>query len=429
MKKRLTCALLLALLLSVLILPVRAEGGSVSDYKTLAHSLERPEDFDNAEFFDCYWYTDGVGVHENAFTTEDGLTSFEYVYLKAYEGEDKSTAFPAEEARIDIEFEVGKPGVYDFMIEVMAYATDIPRTGLVQINGGEKYYVSSIHGENHETQEFFTGLSAYLTAGDNLLSIYLAPDFDDATVKSLFFDNFYFMLNEDAELPEYQAPPLWSEKKDVVAHQSFDELRKNGDSAAGVFDPGTSASWEAVAAIDSSTERLDYWGWVALKGGFGQFGYQIDNGLTVYDDDFAVEAEEAVLDAAAGVGGTSASRMLIGVDVSELEGEHSVRILYRDEAGNVVTLNEFTVKRTAAAESETVAEETLPETQPETLPDTEPETGAETVADSTADTAAATGAPSTDTTGGDESGCRSVLALSVLGCSIAAAYVLRRRED
>ncbi len=434
MKKFLTFAMILSLLLSILTLPAMADEtvDSVENYTALTHhGTERPDDFQGAELFDFYWYTDGVGLHENAFTSADGLTSFEYVYLKAYEGEDKSTAFPKEEAYILTEFDVPETGVYDFLIEVMAFETAIPRTGLIQIDDGEKFYLSATHGTNHETFEYFSGLSAYLTKGEHTITIYLAPDFDDSTVKSLFFDNFYYLLDEDAELPEDTTPPMWDEKKQVVSHQSFDELRKNGDGNDGVFAPGQSGTWDMIAAIDSNTDKLDYWGWVGLKGDIGSFGYQIDGNAPVYDDAFTVEAEQAVLDAAVGAGGTTASRMLIGVDVSELEGEHTVRILYKDAAGNVVSLNVFTVNRTAAPETAPESDEQAggAETTPDT---TEGETNGDVVTpDSAADTSADTSANTpADTAAEDEGGCASsIAALSVSVAALAAAFLLRRKED
>ncbi len=438
MKKLLTWAMLVALLLTALTLPAMAEGedgatDSVDNYTALTHhGTEYPEEFENAEFWDFFWYTDGVGLHENFFTSADGLTAFEYVYMKAYEGEDKSTAFPAEEAYISVDFEVEEAGTYDFLIEVMAFETYIPRTGLIQIDDGEKYYLSATHNTNHETFEYFSGLSAYLTLGEHRITIYLAPDFDDASVKSLFFDNFYFMLREGGDAPDLpvetepedpNAPPMWFDNKDVVKHLSFDELRT--DSGDGIFTPGASGSWNKVAEIDSDVNTLSFWGWVALADEIGTFGYQIDGGEPIYNDSYTVEAEGPVVDAAVAQGGTAASRMLIDVDVSALEGEHKVRILYKDLADQVVALSEFKVKRDATP-VDPVPTETTPETQPETTPATVPETIPETSAESVAATVADTTAETKPAEGGCAS---SVMALPMLVGAIAAAYALRRRED
>ncbi len=474
MKKLLSFALILTLMLSLLTLPILAEGedgevtDSVENYTALTHSMEMPEEFLYGEFFDFYWYSDGVGIHENSFTSADGLTVFEYVYMKAYEGEDKSTAFPKEEAYIVCDFEVQEDGVYDFLIEVMAFETYIPRTGLVQIDNGEKFYVNSTHGTNHETWEYFSGLSAYLPAGDHTLTIYLGPDFDDSTVKSLFFDNFYYLLNEDAEIPDLTIPS-WDENKDIVTHQSFDELRKNGDGAQGVFTPGASDGWNLIAEVDTQVNSLAYWGWVGLTSDVGTFGYQIDDGEEIYADSYTVEAEQSVQDAAAGTGASTASRMLIDIDVSELIGEHNVKVLYKDSFGAAVLLKEFTVNRVEAAvtetddqtgtETETEADDdtdTETDTQSETAGETTTETVGETGTETTTDTETAAGteadsqtAAATETSSGtetsgateassgtaadtkadDEGGCASVVsALSVIAL-FAVAAILRRKED
>ncbi len=56
-------------------------------------------------------------------------------------------------------------GRYDFCIELMAFKSTLPRTSLVQIDDGAKYYIRSEHGERHLVTEYYTGLSAELKAG------------------------------------------------------------------------------------------------------------------------------------------------------------------------------------------------------------------------------------------------------------------------
>ncbi len=450
MKKILTLAAVLMLMLAALTLTAMAaegDGSSVSDYTELPHYTEFPSKFDNAEFWDFYWYdpdasenTDS-GIHENSFTSADGLTAFEYVYLKAYNGEDKSAAIAPEDARLVVEFEIDEPGKYDFLIEVMAYETYVPRTGLVQIDDGEKFYVSATHNTNHEVQEYFTGLSADLSVGTHTVTIYLAPDFDDSTVKSLFFDNFYYMLSDGTDVEEQEtqpvetddpnAPPFWYEGKDVVVHQSFDELRIN-DTSEGIFTPGQSAAWNEIAEVDDTVSTLAYWGWVALTGEVGTFGYQIDGNAPVFDDRFTVEAEQPVIDAATGSGGSYASRMLISIDLAGLQGEHKVRVLYKDTADNTVTLGKFELIRGESGVDP--APESKPvETEEPTSAESETAAESETVLD-TADPESQTAAPESsdkaDSNAGDKGGCASaVLALPVLMSAMAAAVVLRRRKD
>ena len=142
------------------------------------------------------------------------------------------------------------------------------------------------------------------------------------------------------------ATPKWDVNKDVVTHQSFDELRKvtDGQEAGGVFTPGKSADWNYVADLsDGTVQALKYWGWIGAKGDLGMFGYQIDDAEAIFSADFSVEAEAAVVAAAAGTGADNASRFLINIDLAELIGKHTVKALYKDAEGNVVILNTFTV--------------------------------------------------------------------------------------
>ncbi len=138
---------------------------------------------------------------------------------------------------------------------------------------------------------------------------------------------------------------LWNAKKDVVTHQSFDELRINGDGANGVFPGGQAASWTSkVATLDETAEYLHYWGWIGGKGEMGQFGYRINNdGEIIYNASFAFDTEQGVVDDAATTGADHASRMLIKIDLTGLTGENTVDVYYKNAAGSVALLNEFTV--------------------------------------------------------------------------------------
>ena len=172
-----------------------------------------------------------------------------------------------------------------------------------------------------------------------------------------YFDVAYigFFKSEAAAMlyaQDFFAIPKWDANKDVVTHQSFDELRKvtDGQEAGGVFTPGQSAGWNYVADLsDGTVQALKYWGWIGAKGDLGTFGYQIDDDAAVFSADFSVEAEAAVVAAAAGTGADSASRFLINIDLAELTGKHTVKALYKDAEGNVVILNTFTVIMPAPA--------------------------------------------------------------------------------
>ncbi len=145
----------------------------------------------------------------------------------------------------------------------------------------------------------------------------------------------------DPPATEY-VPGPWEEHKDIVVHQSFDQLMVND--TTDLFTPGQSGNWDKVATLDATATTLKYWGWVGVMGEVGQFGYQIDDQEPVYKAEFTVAAEQPVIDAAAGAGAENASRMAIYIDVSMLEGEgHAVKTLYKTTDGKVVWLCEFTL--------------------------------------------------------------------------------------
>ncbi len=143
-------------------------------------------------------------------------------------------------------------------------------------------------------------------------------------------------------------PTAWDADKSIVTHQSFDELKIND--ADGVFTPGQAAGWNKIVELDPTCETLKYWGWVGVKGDIGLFGYQIDKGEIVYSADFLFAAEQGVIDAAAGTGADNATRMAIFVPVAGIEGDHRVRIFYKNTADEAVLLNEFTIKGYTPAE-------------------------------------------------------------------------------
>ena len=183
---------------------------------------------------------------------------------------------------------------------------------------------------------------------DNLIG-FLRFDF----FTSLCFVGDYFDVEYIAffNSPEYardydyamHKAPTWQEDASIIKHVSFDELFY-GDNRTGIFTPGHSAGWDLVANFnDFSVDTLNYWGWVAYCGEFGQFGYQINGGTPVYDEAFAIQTEEGVIHAALGCGADSGQRMNIMISLAGLEGENTVRTLYKSADGVETCLNEFTV--------------------------------------------------------------------------------------
>ncbi len=140
----------------------------------------------------------------------------------------------------------------------------------------------------------------------------------------------------------------------IVTHQSFDQLyfgTGTADEATGggldIFTPGQSASWDFIVNCDFSATELTYWGWIGATGeAIGQFGYQVNGGEAIYNDEWAWATEQPVIDAAAGTGATVASRMKITISLAGIGGEGNViTVLYKNDQGEAVVLGEFVVNR------------------------------------------------------------------------------------
>ncbi len=140
---------------------------------------------------------------------------------------------------------------------------------------------------------------------------------------------------------QYKAPDWVG--SGVVTHLSFDELDtfSGANKVAGVFTPGQSAGWDGVITLsDFSVDALRYWGWIAGTGDLGQFGYQINGGSAIYNDEWTHEED---MMAHAPAGSDHARRMQIMISLAGLSGENTIRVLYRNAAGKEACLTEFTV--------------------------------------------------------------------------------------
>ena len=185
--------------------------------------------------------------------------------------------------------------------------------------------------------------------------------FTDAGNEGDYFDVQYIGFFNTAEYAaaydfEMNKAPHWTETPDQIKHQSFDQLYAGtGDAGNGdenIFTPGHSADWDFVvdysdiAYADFTVDTLTYWGWIGFMGEKGQFGYQIDMNAAVYNDEFAFVGgdHEGIINAAKGAGADSGHRMKIAISLAGLEGEHTVRAMYKTGEGMEICLNEFTVK-------------------------------------------------------------------------------------
>ena len=196
---------------------------------------------------------------------------------------------------------------------------------------------------------------------DGLITYARMDFFAGDSAEGDYFDVAYvgvFNAAEDAQKYEFELTkaPHWTEAPDQVKHQSFDQLYAgtgNADNGPeNIFTPGASADWDFVvdysdiAYADFTVDTLTYWGWIGFMGEKGQFGYQIDMNAAVYNDEFAFVGgdHEGIINAAKGAGADSGHRMKIAISIAGLEGEHTVRAMYKTADGMEICLNEFTVK-------------------------------------------------------------------------------------
>ncbi len=143
------------------------------------------------------WYSDAEVVEFEEFF-EEGATNARsgnyYVYLKNDGKGDFS-----------VQFDVKEDGLYDIGITLMAWAKSVLRSTNVRIDDSDWVYVAfDYEDENKELPQYLTGLQIELTKGTHTFTLSLASDFDDSTVKSLYFDNFFYKKAADLA-PETEA--------------------------------------------------------------------------------------------------------------------------------------------------------------------------------------------------------------------------------
>ena len=171
---------------------------------------------------------------------------------------------------------------------------------------------------------------------------------------------------ETTAAPKYNFT-MWNRKKDIVKHLSFDQLWEgSSNSGNNVFAPGKASAWNGVADLSiSSAKALTFYGWVAVKGELGMFGYSIDSGRPIFSEDWNFE-DSSLTPHYTAMGGDTGSRMKIVIDLSELRGTHKITTLYRSGAGKIVALYTFEV---IIADLESIELPVVTPTVTPTLPD------------------------------------------------------------
>ncbi len=217
--KKLTAFLLTALLLCGLMLPVSAL--EWIDSEVVDAFSEEPD-----------WYGDATVIElESAW--KEGATNAQnntngersYVYLKEKNLGD-----------FTVTFKVDKDGIYNFGFELMGWKKSVLRTTNVKIDDAEWVRIAYDYDDTTENVDhFWSGLSAALTAGEHTLTLSLTSDFDDSTVKSLYFDNFFY---------SYAGPIEAETEAETVAEAAVETVV----AAPQTFDMGVLAAIAAITA-------------------------------------------------------------------------------------------------------------------------------------------------------------------------------------
>lgn len=100
----------------------------------------------------------------------------------------------------EVPFDIEESGNYNIGFVLMAWSKSVPRSTNFAIDDSAPIYLCYDYAdEDQYSEQFVTGPSIYLEKGEHTLILSLASDFDDSTVKSLYFDKFFFAPATEAE--------------------------------------------------------------------------------------------------------------------------------------------------------------------------------------------------------------------------------------
>lgn len=253
MKKTLTLALS-ALLCSALLLPVGAASWITSE--TVSQMDEYPEWVDSATVVELEEFDEGT---TNVNVGNSG--GFDYVFLK-----DKGLG------DYTVPFTVDKAGTYNIGMRLMAWCKSVPRSTEFKIDDSEWIYVCyDYEDENQYSDQYVTGMTMYLEAGEHTVTLSLADDFDDSNVKSLYFDSFlYAFASEDnpaeaapAPVEEEPAPveepaPAPEEPEPVVEEPAPVEEVVAVEEPEPVAEPEPTPVPEIVPVVETAPQTFDF---------------------------------------------------------------------------------------------------------------------------------------------------------------------------
>lgn len=197
----------------LLLVPVSATTWITSELTNeLDSSPDWVDDATVVEFEDSY--VDGVTNAKSG-----NQPGFDYVFLKDSGLGDYT-----------VEFTVDKDGVYNIGFKLMAWSKSVPRSTNVKVDDAEWVYVSYDYNDDDQySDHYWTGLSAELTKGIHTFTLSLAPDFDDSTVKSLYFDNFFYAYAGEAGSAAPTAAASASPSSGFDTYQMYPDERAQGE--------------------------------------------------------------------------------------------------------------------------------------------------------------------------------------------------------
>ncbi len=360
-------------------------------------SFDDPDWHDSADDIE---FEDSYVADETNCLMNDGSY---YVFLKNFGKGDYS-----------VEFETTEDGLYEIAICLMAWQKSVPRATNVKVDDSDWVRLEFDYiDEDKELEQFITGLTVNLTKGTHKLTLGLPEGHDDTTLKTLYFDYFFFRRLADMG-GEAPAPT-------ELLNKSWDNIFIDGEMMVN----GGADGWLAENPVEGDIFQLTVRGWSYLSTPITGFAYKLDGDSAVKSADYIVDRPDvkaAISEEAEG--------FEIAVDVDGLAaGDHLLKFYAIDANGSLVDTTfdlPFTIVR-----AEAPAEEPAPEPE---APADEPTPAAEEPAEAPAADEPAPDAPAAEPTTPApapeaKSGCGSFLGggLIVLVTLLGSAWIAKRR--
>ena len=195
-----------------------------------------------ASFDDPAWHESASDIDFEDYWA-DGETNARsgtyYIYLKA----DGKGDF-------NVEFEVKDSGYYEFAVCLMAWQKSVPRATDIRIDSSDWIRLEfDYNDEDKELEQFITGLTIWLDKGTHNFTLTLPEGFDDTTLKTLYFDYFFYrFLGESAEIPADAAPASAA----PAAPEGYPASGESGNFMMGTV-IGNETGWDGTAASGAAS--------------------------------------------------------------------------------------------------------------------------------------------------------------------------------